>query len=377
MCRIIVFTETKKTCVGFCLGTLEMGIKQNLTVGKILISVFILLLVILLFYHVYFPRRSDITIRLHDDQIDIQKLNNAIAEFIIEKGYGYRVEKVESTIKEIHGRLIKGDIDVTLEMWKENNLVWYDRALEKGNIKDLGIIYSGGRQYWIIPRWYAAEKQIRTVFDMQKHWRDFADPEDPSKGLFFNCIFGWACRDINRIKLKAYGLNRYYNTVSPTSPEALKAIYESARIRKVPVFGYYWEPNSIMAEHEWYILKEPPHSETVWYRIIAHAANPESAPIDEACAFSNNSVHIVAHINLLKKAPDVVEMLKKMHVNLNLFNDILLRMDKNRRKNAFFQPLALFFIKNHKDQWSGWVTPEAEKNIEQALSTYESSGSGK
>ena len=47
-------------------------------------------------------------------------------------------------------------------------------------------------------------------------------PEDASKGLFFNCITGWTCLEINSVKLEAYGLDKYYNAVSPISPEALQ-----------------------------------------------------------------------------------------------------------------------------------------------------------
>lgn len=353
----------------------RMGSKT--IVVKAIVPTFFLLLLLLLFYHFSPPQKSDITIRLHEDQIDIQKLNNAIVAFIIEKGYGYQVKKVESTIKEIHDHLVTGDIDVTLEMWKENNLAWHDKALNGGSIEDLGILYSGGRQYWIIPRWYAVEKQIKTVFDMEKHWRDFTDPEDPSKGIFFNCIFGWACRDLNRIKLEGYGLDRYYNTVSPTSPEALKAIYESAGIRKIPVFGYYWEPNAIMTGDDWYILEEPPHSETVWARIIEAAATPGSPPLNEACAIKSSAVHKLAHRNLRKKAPDVVSMLEKLTVDIDIFNDILFSRDKNSPENKPFETFALLFLNTEPNQWHQWVTPEARMKIEAALSAVEVPGSGK
>ena len=167
--------------------------KKNIALAAVVLFAFFVI------FHLAGRQRDETTIRIHDDQIDIQKLINAIAGFIIENGYGYKVQLVESTIKEVHEHLITGDIDITLEMWKDNNLAWYDMTRKKGDVLDFGPIYSGGRQYWIIPRWYAREKNITTVFQMKSHWRDFANPEDPSKGIFFNCIFGWSCRDINRV----------------------------------------------------------------------------------------------------------------------------------------------------------------------------------
>ncbi len=355
--------------------------KRQFTVKKWIIPALVVLILAVLVYQKWSADPSHVTIRLHDDQIDIQKLNNAVAEFIIVHGYGYRVVHVESTIKEVHGHLTAGEIDLTLELWRGNNLHWYDTALDDETIIDLGVIYSGGRQYWIIPAWYAKEKQIETVFDMASHWRDFKDPEDPSKGLFFNCIFGWNCLDINRVKLCAYGLNRYYNTVAPTSPEALKAIYESAMIRKVPVFGYYWEPNAIMTGQAWYTLKEPPHSETVWKKIMLATANPDAPPITEACAFATDTVHKIAHANLLKKAPDVAQMVQRMTIDKMLFNEILQKKDetppaltgqRTARKIEPFQNLARFFLTHYPGQWHGWVTLEAQKRIEMALRPMES-----
>ena len=334
-----------------------MNIK--ITTQKIFAVAAALLLLILYLFST--PKPADIVIRLHDDQIDIQRLTNAIAALIIKQGYGYQVTLVESTIKEVHSRLIRGDIDVTLEMWKANNLVWFDNAQTQGRVVDLGTIYSQGRQYWIIPRWYAEEKGIRSVFDMKDHWQDFVDPEDPSKGLFFNCIFGWSCRDINRVKLEAYGLDRFFNTVSPTSPKALKSIYESALERKLPVFGYYWEPNALMAGRDWYPLEEPDYAADVWKEVVESAA--EEAPVGRACAWDVNTVHKIAHSRLMAKAPDVVEMLKNMEIPVQLFNQILFQRDREQGLPRDFRDTALYFLIHHPDQWQGWVTPEAREKI--------------
>lgn len=336
----------------------------------------ILFLLLLLVYYLFNISQDNIIIRLHDDQIDIQKFNNAIAEFIIEHGYGYQVEKVESTVKEIHDRLVKGEIDITLELWGENNLTWYQKEMNNGNIRDLGVLYDSGQQYWIIPEWYAREKQIKTVFDMTRHWRDFTNPGDPSKGVFFNCIFGWACRDINSVKLKAYGLDRYYNTVSPISPESLKSIYETAQKRKLPIFGYYWEPNSVMTNYEWFILEEPPYSEAIWVEIIQAAFNDTTASVNEACAFNHSGVHKIANSNLGSKAPNLVVMFKKMKIDIRFFNEMLSDRTGTGNDIPSFEKLAQIFLKNHPDKWNSWVTTPAKNKIEQALVNIKTSDTG-
>jgi len=310
------------------------------------------------------PGTSSTVIRLHDDQIDIQKFNNEIALFIIEKGYGYQVEKVESTIKEVHSRILDGDIDITLEMWRENNIVWYEKAIASGDVLDLGSLYASGQQFWIIPKWFAKENNIKTVFDMKHQWRKLLDPEDPSKGLFFNCIFGWNCRDINKIKLKAYGLDRFFNTVSPSSPEALRAIYENALEMHIPVFGYYWQPNALMATDQWYILKEPAYDATIWYQINQAAGMNEGLSIKTACAYGDNSVLKIVHKNLLKKAPDIAQMFRKMSVDIDIIEDILFQ---SKAPQPDFKAAARIFLLQYGSQWHGWVTPKAREKIIRAL----------
>ncbi len=333
---------------------------------RIVVITLLILLGTQVFHFVYLHTR-DVAIRLHDDQIDIQRLSNAIARFILEEGYGYRVVMVESTIKEVHERLTEGDIDVTLEMWKDNNLAWYDLVSEKGEVVDLGPIYTGGRQYWIIPRWYAREKNITGVFQMKQHWRDFANPEDPSKGIFFNCIFGWSCRDINRVKLTAYGLDRYFNMVSPASPEALEAIYENARDRQLPVFGYYWEPNALIASRDWVALEEPPHSRDIWESIIQAATDPHAPLPDKACAFKEIGVHKLANRNLLEKAPDAARMLERMQIETRVFNEILFTDTRKGLSSEDFRHMALRFFSTYPDLWEGWVTAAAGDRIKTAL----------
>ena len=75
---------------------------------------------------------------------------------------------------------------------------------------------------------------IETVFDMKEHWQLFHDPQDPSKGVFYSCDIGSQCTEINRVKLEAYGLDRYYNAVTP-STAVLEAALATAQERRQPV----------------------------------------------------------------------------------------------------------------------------------------------
>lgn len=324
-----------------------------------------LLLSFILYYYFNSVKQESLVIRLHEDQVEVQKLVNAFTRIIIEEGYGFRVQLVESTIKEVQERLLRGDVDVTMEMWKQNNLLWYKEGLKRGRLIDLGILYSSGQQYWIVSRRYAEENGITSVFDMRNHWQDFVDPADPSKGIFFNCVFGWACSDINNVKLKVYGLDRYYNSVSPLSPESLKAVYEKAHARNLPVFGYYWEPNALMEDKDWYVLEEPEYKEEVWEQVIHASIDPKAEIPHQACGYNESGVYKIASIGLSAKAPEIVKMLAAMEVDVQVIKDILFTSELRNEK--LYADLARKFLEDYPAMWSGWVTEEARLKIEKAL----------
>ena len=304
-------------------------------------------------------------IKLHDGLGVSQRVNNAIAEFIIEKGYGYQVETVEQSTPAMQEGLPNGTINVNLEGWQQNIIDWYDAELEKGTIINLGMIYEGGPQFFIIPLWVAEEFKIKTIGDMKDHWKLFQDPRDPSKGVFYNCISGWECANINKVKLAAYGLDQYYNIVSPASSTAHTAALENAQKSIRPVFGYYWEPTTLIAAYEWQVLEEPAYTEECWEKVIVAAENESLRPINQACAYENLPIDKLAYAGLQSTAPELVAMLKKMMMGLEPLNRTIAWSVGNQVQD--WEKAAVYYLQNYEDSWRSWVTPEAFDKIKKAL----------
>ena len=80
------------------------------------------------------PEVQNPVLRLHDALSDSQGINNAIAEFIIENGYGFPVETVAESTPAMQQSLPEGEIDLNLEGWQQNIIDLYDSELEKGSI---------------------------------------------------------------------------------------------------------------------------------------------------------------------------------------------------------------------------------------------------
>lgn len=331
-----------------------------------LIPTALMIIVILIGVYVYVSDEGGQkpTIKIHDGQWDSIRINNAIAEFIIEKGYGYPVETVVQTTQVMQMSIQKGEIDLVMEIW---SLLydWRDEQIEEGNIVDIGMTVEAGPEFFIIPQWVAEQYNIKTVFDMKDHWQLFKDPENPSKGLFYNGIIGWAATKINVVKLEAYGLTKYYNIISPGSSDALETALARAQMNRQPVFGYYFAPNALMGAYDWYILEEPPYTDECWEKIGAAVEDESLRPIDNACAYQTSPLDKVAHKGMLEKAPDVVEMLEKMVVGLEPLNEILAWAKENNVQN--WEEAAIYYLQNYENRWETWVTPEAHERINESL----------
>jgi len=304
-------------------------------------------------------------IKMADNMFESGWINNAIAEFIIEKGYGYPVEQVVVTTPVLQVSLAKGDLHIMMEMWYQNYIDWWNKEIAAGNIEELGMIYEGGPQFFAIPEWMHEKHNINTVEDMKDHWELVKDPEDPTKGAFFNCIIGWQCAAINEVKLEAYGLTEYYNIMSPGSAGALEAALAGPQKTGKPVFGYYWAPTALMGMYDWYILEEPEYDADVWDKIIAAKDNPSLRPLSEACAYETLPPLIGVHKSLRDIAPDVVTMLEKMMVGLEAINKTAAWAKENDIQE--WDKAGIYFMKNYEDRWKTWVTDDAYSKIKDAL----------
>ena len=304
-------------------------------------------------------------IKLYDGQWESLSLNNAVFEFIVENGYGYPVETVVSNTIGMQEALPKGKVDLNLDGWQQNIADWYKQELEQGDIVNLGMTYEGGPQFFIIPKWVSEQHQIETVQDMTDQWALFLDPQDPSKGIFYNCPIGFRCHKLNEVKLEAYGLTRYFNLLSPASNDALEAALARHQERLQPVVGFYWPPTALMGAYDWHVLEEPPHSDACRDTVAAASDDLNLRPLDHACAYENLPVDKLAHRGLEGKTPDVVDMLRNMNVGLDPLNETLAWASRSGVQEA--EKKAAYYLRNYEDRWRAWVTPKAFEEIKEAL----------
>ena len=305
------------------------------------------------------------TIRFGDTRFESLWINNAVAQFIIEKGYGYPTETVEMTTRLFQATLPAGEIDIQMEGWQQIILDWYKEEIGRGTIANLGMTYDGGAQFFVIPEWVSEEYNIKTVADMKDHWELFRDLEDPSKGAFINCLIGWQCAEINTVKLEAYGLDKIYNIISPGSSAAMDAALAGAQKKREPVFGYYWAPTALMGMYDWHILEEPEYNDAVWDKITAAREDKSLRPLDQAVAYETLPINKLAWSGLEKKAPDVWAMLKKMNVGLEPLTKTAIWSNENDIQD--YSKAAVYYLQNFENRWKTWVPLDIYRKVKAAL----------
>jgi glycine betaine/proline transport system substrate-binding protein len=292
---------------------------------------------------------------------DSAQVHNRIAGFIMEKGYGYTIDYVPGATITLFAGLVRGDIDINMECWVENQQEAVDKGIAAGKVIDLGANFPDSWQGWLVPTYVIKgdvkrgikpmAPDLRSISDLPKYWKLFKDQEDPSKGRFYSCIPGWECQKINEKKFKAYGLDKHYNIFLPGSDAALNGSMAAAYKKGNPWFGYYWAPTWVLGKLDMTPIEEPAYDKKVW-------------DANYACAYPSVRVNIMINSSLMKKAPQIVDFLKKYETTQAMANKFLAYM---RDKKADTQAAAIWFLKNYEDLWTGWVPADVAKKVKAAL----------
>ncbi|RJO62008.1 MAG: ABC transporter substrate-binding protein [Dehalococcoidia bacterium] len=298
---------------------------------------------------------------LADGSWDSIQVHSRIAAFIIKNGYGYDTEFTFGDTIPLFNGLSRGDIDVTMEVWVENQQNAYDEFTANGSVIDLGSNYSDNWQGWLVPTYMingdvargiqATAPDLKSVFDLPKYWQLFKDPETPGKGRFVNGPTGWEATTINAEKLKVYGLLAYYTDFIAGSDTALSSSLASAYEQGKPWFGYYWEPTWVLGKYDMTRLEEPAYDPAIWNST-------------HACAYPANKVNICVNDGFYNRFPKLVDFLSKYTTTTQMLNEILAYMRDN---HASTEQAAEYFLKNYKSIWTPWVPADVAAKVNAAL----------
>ncbi len=275
---------------------------------------------------------------------DSARVHNRIMAFIIEHGLkGYKADFIAGDTVPVVNGIIQGDIDVDMESWHQNVIEIYKKGIASGKLVDLGKNLPDGPQGWWVPRYLvegpnAQAPGLKSVADLPKYAHLFKDPEDPSKGVVYGGVAGWGQVKKSEKIFNKFKLGKTFNLNIAGSDAALAGTMVGAYKKKKAWCGYSWAPRAVMGKLDMVLLK-----------------GSEFPPAD---------VNILVNKSMLKKAPEVVAILKKYKTTVEENNEFLAKMDSEKWTS---EQTALWFLKNKEKVWTKWVTPEVAKKVKAAL----------
>ena len=284
------------------------------------------------------------------------QLQNRIAQYVTEVGYGYETGVLFGATLPLLQGLRRGDTHITMEIWLPNQLESWTEAVEAGDVQQIG--HSLGADWqssFVIPRYlqeqYPGLDSIEDLKDPQ-YKELFDTPETGGKARLVSCVIGWACEAVNDAQIAAYGLSDHVHIVNPGDSAAANADLYGAYEREEPWLGYQWGTNEPALTLDLVRLEEPPFTAECW-------------AADKGCAYQDAQIYIGIRTELIEGAPEIVDFLRNWSFDIVQYSAVITWQLEN--PNADTNDSALYWLTNNEDEWSTWVTDDAAVAIRAAL----------
>ena len=284
---------------------------------------------------------------------------NRIAQYIVEKGYGYPTDVIEGGPTVAFPALRRGDSDVMMELWLPNAREAWEEAAEAGEVVSLGeSLNKLSQSAFMIPAYIQeSHPELDSVEDLkeEQYQKLFATSESGGKARLISCPDDWVCNAVNQIQVNSYGLSDHVYMVVPESEAALHSGLFDLYEKRSPWLGYLDSSMAPSLKLHMVQLEEPPYSHQCW-------------ATTKACAYDETTLLIAVRPELLMRAPEVAGMLLKWDLNADHYASMSIWRIDNDASHA---DTAIWWLNNNPGIWRQWVTDEAATAIREALNGVE------
>jgi glycine betaine/proline transport system substrate-binding protein len=276
----------------------------------------------------------------------------AVSAFLMENGYGCEVSVVPSdTVPAVTSVAENGEPDIVTELWLNSTGEAYSKLEEQGKVVRLGkVLEPGGVEGWWIPSYLADEHPELTTIE------GVLDNPELVGGQFNNCPDGWGCRVVNDNLIPALGLEKAgIEIFNHGSGETLATSMASAYEDGEPWFGYYWAPTALLGKYDMTRVDLGAYDEAI------HEANrnPEN-PNPQVSDFPAAPVLTSVTADFQERQPEIAELMSHVTFDVDVMNTLVAWKDEN---NASVEETAVYFLRNYKDVWDGWLNDRARENL--------------
>lgn len=326
-------------------------------------SVILLLILVTTSTFVYSEEVTVKEIAFADVGWDSVKFHNAVAGLIAEQIFGYEWREVPGSTTVLHEGLLKGEIDVHMEEWTDN-LATYEKDLNEGKFKDLGVNFDDNDQGFYVPRYViegdsergikAMAPDLKYVWDLKKYPDVFPDAEIKDMGRVYGAIPGWEVDEIIHNKYLHYNLDENFVYFRPGSDAALSSALTSAYEKGEPIVAYYWEPTWLMGKYDFVLLEDKPFDANTY--------------LEGKTELPSVKVNIGVSNKFYEQSPEMVEFLTKYKTSSALTSEALAHMQET---GANYIETAKWFLKQHDELIDQWLNQSDAQKIRAYLDTGE------
>ena len=295
---------------------------------------------------------------------DSALVQNGVARYIVEHGYGYPTSHIEGDTVPLFQGLRKGDIDITMEIWLPNQKDAWNEAIKAGQVIPVGkSLEDNWQSTFVIPGYIQdANPGLVSVQDLKvdEFKQLFVEPDSGGKAVLIGCIAQWSCRAVNEGQLEAYGLKDHVELRDPGTSGALAAAVEGAYKKEEPILFYYWGPTKLASELDMRILEQPDPSEC-----------PDNDP-KLGCAFPTSEILIAMNSDVANAAPELISFFVKW--DWSAVNQLAADGWYGENKDNYdtveeaYSATGVWYLKNN-DGWKNWVPADVLANVEAALAS--------
>ena len=305
---------------------------------------------------------------------DSALVQNGVARYIVEHGYGYPTSQIEGSTLPLFQGLRKGDVDLTMEIWLPNQDTAWNEAVKAGEVIRVGkSLEDNWQSSFLIPQYMQdANPELDSIEDLKEDKFKSLFEQEGGKVVLLGCIAGWGCRTMQEGdetgpgQIVGMGLEDHVVLRDPGTAGALAAAIEAAFAKEDPILFYYWGPTALahqLATGVGYVdLEQPDPSECA-----------DNSPI-HGCSFPAAEIMIAMNTELVNDAPELISFFQNWDWSAG--NQLAAEgwygenqeslTNEGKTSEEIYSATGVWYLQNN-DAWESWVPDDVAANVKAAL----------
>ena len=305
---------------------------------------------------------------------DSALVQNGVARYIVEHGYGYPTSQIEGSTLPLFQGLRKGDVDLTMEIWLPNQDTAWNEAVKAGEVIPVGkSLEDNWQSSFLIPQYMQdANPELDSIEDLKEDKFKSLFEQEAGKVVLLGCIAGWGCRTMQEGdetgpgQIVGMGLEDHVVLRDPGTAGALAAAIEAAFAKEDPILFYYWGPTALahqLATGVGYVdLEQPDPSECA-----------DNSPI-HGCSFPAAEIMIAMNTELVNDAPELISFFQNWDWSAG--NQLAAEgwygenqeslTNEGKTSEEIYSATGVWYLQNN-DAWESWVPDDVAANVKAAL----------